>query len=371
MRRAAGLALAALGAAAPAGAQVRTTLDAGVSQVSYEGFLPSAAFAVTPTIQITGARLGFAARGTWLTFESGNNSIQGVVAGSLVLPATPRASAEVGAELGGSKYEGFAQFGHALGHTRFQLRGAGGETGWIAATLGGVASDSDQFVAQRLAAGVELLGRDLAVAFSGTGTYTGPLRYVDFATTIRHAGPSGIEAEAVFTARATDQGGDGLYLEASLSLPLNRHTAVVLAGGRYAADAVRGNIAGTYATAAFRISAPGRRPRSIVLANSAGPPASEATVATALVEVRRGGDACTLVFRASGAEQVELMADFTDWVATGLQRGKPGFWSITLLVPPGRHRLNLRVNGGMWGVPAGTTPEADDFQGTVGAVVVP
>ena len=40
-------------------------------------------------------------------------------------------------------------------------------------------------------------------------------------------------------------------------------------------------------------------------------------------------------------------------------------------IAPGRYRLNVRVSGGPWGVPAGTTPVADDFQGLVGAVVIP
>jgi hypothetical protein len=91
-----------------------------------------------------------------------------------------------------------------------------------------------------------------------------------------------------------------------------------------------------------------------------------------LVDARRGrGDACTLVFRVPDAALVEVMADFTDWLPSGLQPVKPVLWSITGRIPPGRHRLNLRVNGGPWGVPGRTSPVADDFQGLVGAVVVP
>jgi hypothetical protein len=65
------------------------------------------------------------------------------------------------------------------------------------------------------------------------------------------------------------------------------------------------------------------------------------------------------------------MGDFTDWLPAGLRQMEPDLWRVTLPISPGRHRLNLRVNGGPWGVPAGTTPVADDFQGVVGAVVVP
>ncbi|MBI3081424.1 MAG: hypothetical protein HYY94_00635 [Gemmatimonadetes bacterium] len=95
-------------------------------------------------------------------------------------------------------------------------------------------------------------------------------------------------------------------------------------------------------------------------------------MAAALIELRRGrGNACTLLFRVPGAAAVELMADFTDWLPTGLQQVAPDVWRVTLPIAPGRHRLNLRVNGGPWGVPAGPTSVADDFQGLVGTVVVP
>jgi hypothetical protein len=65
------------------------------------------------------------------------------------------------------------------------------------------------------------------------------------------------------------------------------------------------------------------------------------------------------------------MADFTEWIATPLQATGQDRWSVSLPVTPGRHRLNLRLDGGPWIVPVGTMPIADDFQGVVGAVVIP
>lgn len=372
MPRAAGLALAAALAAGRAGAQTRASLDAGVSHIEYAGFLPSAAFSLTPSLRVVSERLGFAARATWLQFESGNNSVQGLVAGSLSLPASPSLVAELGTELGGSRYEGFARFSHVLGRASLRFLGAGRASGWIAATVGAAAFDWERHSVQGLAAAVRLDRRDLTFTVAGAGTFIGGTTYADLETTIRHARPGGFEAEAIVSARAGDPVSDpGPYIEATLTMPLTTHAAVVLAGGRYAADAVRGNIAGRYVTAALRVVAPIRTQRPITLAVPAGPPAGNgATVAAVLVEVRRGrGDECTLVFRAASA--VEVMADFTDWLPTALQPAGPDLWSLTLPIAPGRHRLNVRVNGGPWGVPAGTTPVADDFQGIVGAVVIP
>ncbi len=361
-------------AAGPAGAQVRASLEAGASHVEYDRFLPSAAFSLSPGLQITGARLGFAARGTWLRFESGNNSLQGLLAASLRVPSSDGTVAELGAELGGSRYEASsAHFAHVLGRARLAFPSTTGNSGWLALTGGSAVFDGDQHGSLALAAGMRLDRRDVSLTLTGTGTVIGGIAYADLEAGIRHARPSGFEAQAVLSARAGDPGGDpGPYVEASLTFPVTAYAGLVLAGGRYAEDAVRGNIPGRYVSAALRLAIPWRRRPPIRVALPDARSDNEATVAAALIEVRRGrGGTCTLMFRVNGADAVELMADFTDWLPTALQQMEPDVWRVTLAITPGRHRLNLRVDGGPWGVPAGTTPVADDFQGTAGAVVVP
>jgi hypothetical protein len=74
---------------------------------------------------------------------------------------------------------------------------------------------------------------------------------------------------------------------------------------------------------------------------------------------------------ATGAATVEVMADFTDWLPVALEPTGRESWTLTLAIPPGRHRLNVRINGGPWTVAGGTTAEDDEFWGTVGAVVIP
>ena len=376
MPHAPGLALLLALVSGPAWAQVRATLDAGVSHVEYDRFLPSSAFSLSPALRIVGDRSAVAARGTWLRFESGNSSLQGLLAGSLFLPASPRTIGEIGAELGGSRYDeyvGVANFFHLLGRARLVFQGTGGSSGSIAATIGAAAFDADGHAAMAVAAAYRFARRDLSFTVTGTGTAIGNVGYADLEAAVRHARPNGFEAEAVVSARAGDPGGDpGPYVEATLTFPVTSFAGIVLAGGRYAQDAVRGNIGGRYVTAALRVAAPFPRQPSIRVSLPNNRSDSEATVAAALVEVRRGrGETCTVVFRVPDAASVEIMADFTDWLATGLQQVEPDLWRVTLSITPGRHRLNLRVNGGPWGVPAGTTPVADDFQGTVGAVVVP
>ena len=46
-------------------------------------------------------------------------------------------------------------------------------------------------------------------------------------------------------------------------------------------------------------------------------------------------------------------------------------WEAVLLIPSGLHRLNVRIDGGAWIVPAGMTRAADDYGDEVGIMAVP
>ena len=77
-----------------------------------------------------------------------------------------------------------------------------------------------------------------------------------------------------------------------------------------------------------------------------------------------------LSLSAPRAHSVELSGDFTGWKAVPLVRGEDGRWSVSLVIAPGTHRLNARVDGGAWIVPAGLTTMSDDFAGEVGMLVI-
>jgi hypothetical protein len=46
-------------------------------------------------------------------------------------------------------------------------------------------------------------------------------------------------------------------------------------------------------------------------------------------------------------------------------------WETVLPIPSGLHRLNVRIDGGQWIVPAGLSRAADDFGDEVGIMAVP
>jgi 1,4-alpha-glucan branching enzyme len=64
------------------------------------------------------------------------------------------------------------------------------------------------------------------------------------------------------------------------------------------------------------------------------------------------------------------MGDFTDWAPAQLATGRRGWWTITLPIPAGTHRMNLRVDGGAWGVPPGLPVLTDEFSGTTALLTV-
>jgi hypothetical protein len=45
-------------------------------------------------------------------------------------------------------------------------------------------------------------------------------------------------------------------------------------------------------------------------------------------------------------------------------------WEATLPIAPGIHRLAIRVDGDAWAPPPGVSAVPDEFQGTVGVILV-
>ena len=52
-------------------------------------------------------------------------------------------------------------------------------------------------------------------------------------------------------------------------------------------------------------------------------------------------------------------------------RGSNDAWVAEIALPPGRHRVAVRINGGPWQAPRGTARMRDEFGGEAGLIVVP
>ena len=169
--------------------------------------------------------------------------------------------------------------------------------------------------------------------------------------------------------------GHGVYGEASATYTLGERTALFVSGGRYPTDPVSGSVAGRYASAGLRLRTALPRPRAIRDPKplSRSPANGDGGAGfIARLEIQPAPDGTVrVVVHAPTAATVELAGDFTDWQPVTLRRTGEDMWERVLRIPSGVHRINVRIDGGTWTAPAGTTRAEDEFGGEVGIVAVP
>jgi hypothetical protein len=355
-------------------AQGVASLDIGYADVHYDGFVPSSANSVSPAFQY--ARAGFlvAGRGSFLRFESGRQSLQGNLAFSL-FTRPGRIRGEISGDAGVSRYAEFASFSHLLGgprvHLTWERQGA-----WLGANAGRAAYGAIHRPVTVLTTGVWANRLSATWLFTTTVTRVGDSAYTDIeGTTHLRRGP--LTFDGLLGARAWSRGGGhGVYGEMSAAVRLRSWIALVLGGGRYPTDPVRGSVSGRYASLAIRLTAApwSARDRSPPprIAPQWHSPAGNADPAPLLLEVPPCNDCAvrTLIVHAGEATRVEVSGDFTDWEPVPLTLTGPGMWSLQLPLADGTYRFNLRIDGGDWTVPAGVTRLTDEFGGHVGVLTI-
>jgi len=373
---AATLALAWLATASALASQTSASVDAALSRVEYDQFQPSWAASVTPAVEYDRGWTSIAARGTLLRFESGHRSLHGSLVASTFAPLAGPARLELGVLGGASRYFDFASFSNLVARARVHfLRPARGI--WVGGS-GGRATFGRLGRAVAVAeAGAWLTRSPASLTISATKAWVGDTTYTDLEGVARYLG-NGVELEGVLGARVWSRGaGRGVYGEASATLPLTARVALVAGGGRYPTDPSSGGIAGRYFSLAVRLlAAPllrrGRAPAAnpLFIEGSNAPPEDPASDVPSIQFLPQGADAYVLKVRSPGAASVEVMGDFTDWLPVSL-RAAGDAWQATFALGPGPHRLEIRIDGGVWTAPAGTTCVADEFGGDVGVIVVP
>jgi hypothetical protein len=138
----------------------------------------------------------------------------------------------------------------------------------------------------------------------------------------------------------------------------------LVAGAGVSPDASRaGAVPGRYSMVGLRLSytATGERRES-------APPGDGERIFT-ITPASAGS--YTIALRSRGAKRAEISGDFTGWQPMALAPARGGWWVVTVRLAPGAYRMNVRIDGGTWRAPPGTTPIADDFGGSAGLVVVP
>jgi hypothetical protein len=381
-RRAAGAAVLGCTLASPLPAQTAATLGMGASVVEYEGFLASGAVTITPTLRYDAADLSLGIQGNWTVFESGNRIIQATAAGAWLSRPHGPWRMEVSSAAGASRYADEPGSGHA--QARFRLHRASAHAGgWGGIAAGFVAAGSREVPVQLELGGWAVRDRFIFVT-TATQSWLGDERHLDLFGAARWASER-VELEARAGVRpwteSDEELGDavaGVFGEVSGIVTLSPRFAVSLGTGSYPADPVRRILAARYVSAGLRIAVlPPTSPATPLLADaalaaarariSASPgTSSDAPRLQVVVE----GALVRLEVQAPGAGSVELMADFTDWQPISLTRAERDRWAVLLPLAPGVHRLNVRVDGGAWMVPAGARAEHGEFGDAVGVIVV-
>jgi hypothetical protein len=371
------VAAARVAAATPCVAQTDLRLDAAMAYVKYDGYIGSGAAVVSPAVAWHSPRTNVAARGTFLLFETGHTSLDGLLSASTFSPPLGPLRVEGAAEAGGSAYSGYsgtARFAHALGDLRVHL--IGGRWGLFAGALaGGLSSPDANGSASGVSAGLWARGPASALEITWTHVAVLHMDYGDLQGRARwQTGPVAIEANA--GTRAASAGiGAGAYGDLSATLRVSERVDVVVAAGSYPSDPVRGTIPGRYLTAGVRLATGALARRAEPLAVAAPPPPSPSAaspwLAGARVAIEQLGGRPALVVYADNDHRVELSGDFTDWQPVALASDGPGRYRLAAPLTAGMWRFNVRLDGGPWGVPQGAALEADEFGGSVGVLVVP
>jgi hypothetical protein len=360
--------------------QTTATLDLGASYVEYDGFLPSGAAVFSSALRHDAANLSIGGVGSWTVFESGNQILQATAAGAwLNSPREKRWRVELAGALGAARYAEEPVSGHVLGRTRVHIIGerAGG---WVGVTTGASFGDSTR-VPVEIVGAAWTVQHNVALVATIAAARLGRYRHLDLLGTARWT-LKPVEVEGRIGVRPLAEGADdretasaGLSGDVSILISVSERISIAVSGGSYPSDPVRRLLAARYIDAGARLRFGGRdvRPSSAI---------SDPTLAAALerlatqttgqprLEISPAGDPRMLRVHAPGTTSVELMGDFTDWQPVTLKQAGAGTWEILLPLAPGVHRVNVRLDGGPWIVPAGTRSEPSDFGGVVGVIVV-
>lgn len=352
--------------------QSTASLDAGATRMAYADGANLGAVFASPHLELRAPWRSVVLDGSFARFGDAEWSTQGQVRGSLFSPAFAGPfRAELMGNAAGTAHQDGAQSGEFGGAARLHLLGAA-SGGWIGAGGGrvfnGLTWSGEWAVEAGAWIGSRLGSASLTVAPRGIGsdlrfteaelaarTMRGPLELTLFAGGRRWTRPADVASS--------------FWGGASGVLWLSDHLAVTAAGGGYPEDFGQGLPRGRYLSAGLRI-ATGRTAAEVRpdLRRLALPGAGQEVAGD--FRMHDTGDGVTLEVRAPAAHTVELMGDITGWTPISLAPALSGWWSVQLPVTAGVHRINVRIDGGDWTVPAGMMAARDEFGGRVGLLVV-
>ena len=375
-------------AAGAARAQVVGTLGAGTGRITYDDAPRMTVVSLTPAVLFEGERTTVSGTASFTRFDGGIWSAQALAAGSRFTEARGLLRGELFAQVEMNSHRGILRTGQAIAQGRGHLVGGGDRGLWLGAGAGH---------AWRAPAGGALLRADvgawaqlgdatlrLTAAHNSAQTTTrfetaGPnmnvevldarsaslsketVRYVDTEAQVSWASAR-VALEAAAGRRMVRAGGQTNTWLLGGSVMLTERLALVGSTGTSAFDIAQGLPGGRYATIALRVTTRAGGPLELRSRSRA--------TARGMETWREQDGTVLLVVHAPHARRVELMGDFTDWRPLVMQREADDHFAARIRLPAGSYRINVRVDGGTWMAPPGTTQVADEYNGAAGLLVV-
>src|SRR5687768_4852918 len=367
-------------------AQVVGALGAGTGRVTYDDAPRATVVSVTPAVLFEGERTTLSAAGSFTRFDGGIWSAQAIAAGSRFSEPRGAFRSELSAQLETNSHRGTLRTGLLLAQGRGHLLstsdrgvwlGAGAGHVWrsptggtvVRADIGGWAQLGDATVrvtaahntVQTSTSTVTVEPSLLADANSTRNTVVskGTAQYLDTEAHVAWS-RARVAVDAAAGRRTTRDGARTNTWLLGGSVMLTERLALVGATGANAFDVVQGLPGGRYATIAIRLTT--RAGGALELRSR--------STARDLETWREQDGTVLLVVHAPRARRVELMGDFTDWRPLVMRREGDDRFAARISLPAGSYRINVRVDGGTWLAPPGTTPVADEYNGAAGLLVV-
>ncbi len=378
----------ALGALVPVArvvqSQVSASVDGGAAEVSYQGYLRAAVTTLAPSIGYLTRHASVDARGLVSLYQTGDLSADGQVRASAFTSLMQNLLGELYTTVGATQYRTMPSAENGRAGARAYV-GRGDVGGWVGANAGFSRDLGNTIAVQQGEGGAWIAWPSTRLSASLVPTRVGPVSYVDAQATAQL-----VLNELTFSATGgTRPVGAGSPSEAGLGSRVAGATwgqfeaavrvapwlAVVADVGSSPTDYVRHIPAVHYAGLALRVTMLGAPTapiaRDILPSAAPGDPPPEVTGAPVVTSVRQNGRLYTLRIRAPRAFAVEVMGDFTGWRPVVAHATGDGTWLLTVALPRGTHRFNVRMDGGAWITPGGITTAADDFGGMNALIVVP
>src|SRR5688572_2008058 len=375
-------------AAGAARAQVVGTLGAGTGRITYDDLPRMTVVSLTPAVLFEGERTTVSGAASFTRFDGGIWSAQALAAGSRFTEARGLLRGELSAQMESNSHRGTLRTAQAIAQGRGHLVGGGDRGLWLGAGAGHAWRSPEGGTLLRADVGAWAQLGDATLRLTAmhntvrtstrvvtaapnleaqvidtrsTSVSKGTIRYLD---TEAHFSWSRarVAMDAVAGRRLVRDGGHANTWLLGGSVMLTERLAVVGSTGASAFDLAQGLPGGRYATIALRVTTRAGGPLEL---------RSRSRATARVMETWREQDGTVLlVVHAPRARRVELMGDFTDWRPLVMQREADDHFAARIHLPAGSYRINVRVDGGTWTAPPGTTPVADDYNGAAGLLVI-